>query len=160
MTTRNFPDLDQHAADKELRDRIRAVIRGLQKTLYHTYSIAERDTLEHTLASLQPIKTGTNIGRLEIGVNTHWENKSHSKISDKVSCALIILRQLIINYWDYLLEGTDESLKPDGQIENHLELLEGYLEQGLEHCVVVGDVRQGYWLMPEGEYRAAMEDVR
>jgi len=67
---------------------------------------------------------------------------------------------LIINYWDYLLEGSDESLKSDGQIENHLELLEGYVKNGLDKYAVVGDKRQGYWLMSEGEYRAAMEDVR
>lgn len=158
MTTRNFPDLDQYAEDKALRDRIRAVIRGLEYD--HTMPRYCRIWLEGTVAGLQPAKTGANISRLEVGTNIHWENRLHSKLNNKAACALVVLRQLIVNYWDYLLGGTDESLKPDGQIENHLETLEGYVEDGLERYVVVGNDREGYWLMPEGEYRIAMEGVR
>lgn len=152
----NFPDLDKHQQDQELRDRIRAVIRGLETD----HRIFIREALDNVLAHLQPSDVGTNIDRLEIGIAAHWDNRIYSNRPDKLSCVLVLLRQLIINYWDYLLGGSDESLKPDGQIENHLETLEGYVEDGLENYVVAGDVRQGYWLMNEGEYRAMMEEVR
>lgn len=123
-------------------------------------SHGNRYMLDNTIAKLQPTASGTNEVRIEIGVDYHWENKLHSVLRDKEKCALVLLRQLLINWWDYLLGGTDESLKPDGQIENHLETLEGYVEDGLENYVVVGDERHGFWLMPEGEYRASMEGVR
>lgn len=152
----NFGDIDQYAQDQELRDRIRAVIRGIQKECGSHY----QPVLENTLAHLQPITAGTNIGRLAIGTSFHWDDKIHSNIMSKTPCVFVILRQLIINWWDYLLGGTDESLKSDNQIENHLETLEGYVEDGLENYVVVGDERHGFWLMSEGDYRKSMEGVR
>ena len=158
MATRNFPDLDQYAKDRVLRDRIRRVIRGLEYD--HAMPRYCRIWLEGTVAGLQPAKTGANISRLEVGTNIHWENRLHSKLNNKAACALVVLRQLIVNYWDYLLGGTDESLRSDGQLENHLETLEEYVDNGLEHYVVVGDDRHGFYLMGVGEYRSAMEGVR
>ena len=149
-------DIDKHALDQELRDRIRAVIRGLQKEGDSRY----QSVLENTLAHLQPITTGANVGRLAIGTSFHWDNKTHSNIASKIPCALVLLRQLIVNFWDYTLGGTDESLISDGQIENHLETLEDYVEKGLDKFMVVGSVREGFWLMWEDEYRAAMEECR
>jgi len=159
MTNLNFGNTDKYAQDGKLRDRIRAVIRGVIGLRPAPFDF-QRKRLDDVLAHLQPSTSGTNISRLDIGINFHWENRLRSKTNDKTSCVLVILRQLIINYWDYLLEGSDESLKSDGQIENHLELLEGYVKNGLGVHVIVGDERQGYWLMGLGEYRAAMEDVR
>lgn len=150
-------DIDKHALDQELRDRIRTVIRGLKDQLQ---SPVNKARLENVLANLQPIKTQTNIERLEIGEHFHWDIKTHSAGFGKWSCVLTLLRQLIINFWDYLLEGADESLKSDGQIEDHLETLEDYVEFGLDDYVVVGDERHGYWLMWKDEYRKSMEEVR
>ncbi len=150
-------DIDKHALDQKLRDRIRAVIRRL------TASSANHSTryqLDSTIANLQPTTTGTNIGRLPIGKMFHWENDIYNSVPDKEGCALVLLRQLIINFWDYTLGGTDESLTSDHRIEDHLETLEDYVEKGLDKFVVVGSIREGFWLMWEDEYRAAMEDVR
>jgi len=152
-------DIDKHALDQELRNRLRVVIRGLIAD-NHTFSVVHRDKLEDTLTGLQPIKAGSNIARLHIGVNFHWDHKTHNSFPDGAGCVLVLLRQLIINFWDYLLEGSDESLTPDGWIENHLETLEDYVERGLDKFVVVGTVRGGFWLMDKGEYQKAMEDVR
>ena len=149
-------DIDKHALDQELRDRIRMVIRGLEKEGNSHY----QSVLENTLAHLQPVTTGANIGRLAIGTSFHWDNKTHSNMVCKIPCALVLLRQLIINYWDYTLGETDESLTSDHRIEDHLETLEGYVERGLDKYVVVGSVREGFWLMWEDDYRVAMEDVR
>jgi len=149
-------DIDKHALDQELRDRIRKVIRGLHKECGPQYP----PVLENTLAHLQPTTAGTNIGRLNLTSSSHWDNKIHSNIPRPIPCVLVILRQLIINYWDYLLEGTDESLKPDGQIENHLGTLEDYVDRGLDKFLVVGSVREGFWLMSKADYQQAMEDVR
>lgn len=157
MSVHNF-DIDKHALDKELRDRIRAVINGLIND--PVILVDQREMLRDTLTNLQPSDTGTNIIRLEIGASTHWDNKIYSNRSAKVSCALVLLRQLIINYWDYLLEGSDESLASNGRIEDHLETLEGYVEHGLENYIVVGNIRTGYFLMWTEEYRKAMEGCR
>ena len=151
-------DIDKHALDQELRDRIRAVIRGLQKDFQLT--IFKQERLENTLAHLQPTMIGTNIGRLEVGIGRHYNCNTHCTVADRGSCALVILRQLVINYWDYALGGIDESLTPDHRIEDHLETLEDYVEKGLDKFVVVGSVREGFWLMWEDEYRAAMEGCR
>ena len=157
MSNLNFGNTDKYAQDGKLRDRIRAVIKGL---LHGTKSRFYQGMLEDALANLQPIKTGTNIDRLKIGAHFHWENRLRSTVKGKVECALVILRQLIIDYWSYLLNHPDESLLYDGQMRTHLETLEEYVKNGLDTHVVVGDERQGYWLMGLGEYRAAMEDVR
>ena len=157
MQGHNFPDLDKHKRDQELRDRIRAVIRGLVAV---SPNHGDRYLLDSTLANLQPIKSVTNAGRVGIGAYFHWDNRIHSNINSKSCCALVVLRQLIINFWNYLLDGSDESLTPDGQIENHLETLEGYADNGLDDFVVVGDERQGFWLMGMGEYRTSIESVR
>ena len=159
MSNLNFGDIDKYEADGELRDRIRAVIKGL---LHGTKSRFYQGMLEGALANLQPIKTGTNINRLKIGAHFHWENRLRSTSKNKVECALVVLRQLIIDYWSYLLNYSDESLPFDTYKmgEAHLETLEEYVKNGLDKYVVVGDERQGYWLMDLGEYKAAMEDVR
>jgi len=159
MSNLNFGDIDKYAQDGKFRDRIRAVIKGL---LHGTQSRFYQEMLEGALANLQPIETGTNIDRLEIGAHFHWENKLRGTINSKIECALVILRQLLVDYWSYLLNYSDESLPFDDQRmgETHLETLEAYVKNGLDKFVVVGDVRQGYWLMGLGEYKAAMEDVR
>ena len=150
-------DIDKHALDQELRDRIRVVINGL---LCGTASRFYQGLLEGVLARLQPTTAGTNIGRLKVGVNFHWDCRTRSTKADKMQCALVLLRQLIINFWDYTLGGTDESLTSDGQIEDHLETLEDYVEKGPDKFVVVGSVREGFWLMWKGDYQRAMEDIR
>jgi len=152
-------NIDKHALDQELRDRIRVVIRGILAQP-RIFSIQYRERLEVILANLQPTTIGTNIERITIGIYAQWDNPIHSSLKDRVSCVLVLLRQLIINFWDYLLKGTDESLKSNGQIENHLETLENYIENGLDNYVVVGNERQGFWLMSKDEYHTAMEDVR
>lgn len=157
MSVHNF-DIDKHQLDKELRDRVRQIILGIIR-------IPEIHQREHTrlinlLAHLQPTSAGTNIGRLDVGTSFHWNNRTYSNRPHQTFCVFVLLRQLIINFWDYLLKGSDESLEPDGEIENHLETLEDYIERGLENYVMVGDTRNGYFLMWKEEYRKAMEDVR
>lgn len=157
MSQLNF-DIDKYQKDQVLRDRIRAVIRGLQ---HCTKSRLRQGILESALANLQPVKSGTNIDRLHAGIFQHWEYKTHCTKMDKEECALTLLRQLIINWWDYLLEGTDETLITDGvDLEAYLETLEGYVENGLDKYVVAGDVRQGYWLMTVADYQKSLEEVR
>ena len=159
MTNLNFGNTDKYAQDGKFRDRIRAVIKGL---LHGTQSRFYQRMLEGALANLQPIKTGTNIDRLRIGAHVHWENRLRSTVKGKEGCALVILRQLIIDYWSYLLNYSDESLPFDTHRmgETHLETLVEYVKNGPDKYVVVGDKRQGYFLMGLGEYKAAMEDVR
>lgn len=151
-------DIDKHAFNQELRDRLRQIVLGV--TRMPGVHQREHTRLINTLANLQPVKTGTNIERLEIGKSFHWDCRTHSNRPHQTPCVFVLLRQLIINYWDYILGGTDESLTPDYRIEDHLETLEGYIERGLDKFVVVGSVRDGYWLMDKGEYQRAMEDVR
>ncbi len=153
----NF-NVDKHQKNQELRDRIRKVIRGMLRfDLLHF----QRTLLEDTLANLHPVTTGTNIVRLKIGVDYHWDDRTHSKRKNRVICAFVILRQLINNWWDYLLDGADESLMPDEfELEEYLGELELYVEDGLDAYVIAGDERQGYWLMTKADYQEAMEEVR
>ena len=152
----NF-DIDKHGKDQELRDRIRKVIRGMLRfDLLHF----QRTLLENTLANLHPVTTGTNIVRLQIGADVHRSDVTHSERKNKVICTFVLLRQLIINWWDYLLDGTDESLIPDGEDGDHLDKLEDIVKNGLDAYVIAGDERQGYWLMTKADYQEAMEEVR
>ncbi len=152
----NF-NVDKHQKNQELRDRIRKVIRGMLRfDLLHF----QRTLLEDTLANLHPVTTGTNIVRLQIGADVHRSDVTHSERKNKVICTFVMLRQLIINWWDYLLDGTDESLKSDEYLEDYLGDLELYVEDGLDAYVIAGDERQGYWLMTKADYQEALEEVR
>ncbi|MCP4596231.1 hypothetical protein [Neptuniibacter sp.] len=78
-----------------------------------------------------------------------------------MSCVFVMLRQCIINWWDYLLDGADESLGSDGvDLEDYLGELELYVEDGLDAYVIAGDERQGYWLMTKADYQESLEEVR